>query len=347
MFGRSSPRSSLLMRLPGAEAPFEQLQLRARGSDGAEEIAVLGEGERGPLGRQEEPASRSGGAGRSPGAAAAPAGLSKPPYSYIALITMAILQSPQQKLPLSGICAFIRGRFPYYRQRFPAWQNSIRHNLSLNDCFVKVPREPGSPGKGSDWSLHPASRDMFHNGSFLRRRKRFKRPPLLPSLPPAAAGLLLFPPLQPPPSCPLLHPAAFSSLPPSAVLPAGRKGALWQEGQKQPERAEAQERAEPMLQGGRCSFTIDSLMRSAKAPAPPPPPPAAAAAAAQLSALLQPPVAATWSRCPGAWFSRPPRLSPAAAVGRTLWGATGRYSAALLTARPELVSATGRASAVF
>lgn len=64
--------------------------------------------------------------------------------------------------------------FPFYRQNQQRWQNSIRHSLSFNDCFIKVPRTPDRPGKGSFWSLHPNSGNMFENGCFLRRQKRFK-----------------------------------------------------------------------------------------------------------------------------------------------------------------------------
>jgi hypothetical protein len=100
----------------------------------------------------------------------------KPPYSYISLITMAIQNSGSKMLTLAEIYQFIMDLFPFYRQNQQRWQNSIRHSLSFNDCFVKVPRTPDKPGKGSFWALHPNSGNMFENGCYLRRQKRFKCP---------------------------------------------------------------------------------------------------------------------------------------------------------------------------
>jgi hypothetical protein len=99
----------------------------------------------------------------------------KPPYSYIALVTMAIESSPSGMMSLNEIYQFIMNRFPYYQKDQQRWQNSVRHNLSLNDCFMKVPRAAGRPGKGSYWAIHPECKDMFGNGSFLRRSSRFKK----------------------------------------------------------------------------------------------------------------------------------------------------------------------------
>ncbi|XP_021395327.2 forkhead box L3 isoform X2 [Lonchura striata] len=65
---------------------------------------------------------------------------------------------------------------PAYRSNQRAWQNSIRHNLSLNSCFVKVPRTEGNEkGKGNYWSFAAGCEsmlDLFENGNYRRRRRR-------------------------------------------------------------------------------------------------------------------------------------------------------------------------------
>ncbi|XP_016979591.1 uncharacterized protein LOC108044937 isoform X2 [Drosophila rhopaloa] len=78
----------------------------------------------------------------------------KPQHSYIGLIAMAILSSTEMK------------------SRGPGWRNSIRHNLSLNDCFIKSGRSAN--GKGHYWAIHPANMDDFRKGDFRRRKAQRK-----------------------------------------------------------------------------------------------------------------------------------------------------------------------------
>ncbi|XP_018617416.2 forkhead box protein K2 [Scleropages formosus] len=97
---------------------------------------------------------------------------SKPPYSYAQLIVQAITMAQDKQLTLNGIYTHITKNYPYYRTADKGWQNSIRHNLSLNRYFIKVPRSQEEPGKGSFWRIDPASESKLIEQAFRKRRPR-------------------------------------------------------------------------------------------------------------------------------------------------------------------------------
>uniref|UniRef100_A0A8D0HP21 Forkhead box protein M1 n=1 Tax=Sphenodon punctatus TaxID=8508 RepID=A0A8D0HP21_SPHPU len=77
----------------------------------------------------------------------------RPPYSYMAMIQFAINSTERKRMTLKDIYTWIEDNFPYFKHvAKPGCKNSIRHNLSLHDMFV---RETSANGKISFWTIHP------------------------------------------------------------------------------------------------------------------------------------------------------------------------------------------------
>ena len=97
----------------------------------------------------------------------------RPPHSYVALVSIAIERTQSKRTTLAQICQIIRNRFAYYRENCKqGWENSIRYNLSLNECFQKLPRAQSKPGKGHYWIIDPMASARH---SHFRPRKRYKK----------------------------------------------------------------------------------------------------------------------------------------------------------------------------
>lgn len=97
---------------------------------------------------------------------------SKPPKPYLEIIADAILSSKVKMMQLHEIYYYMEKKFQYFAKNVnKSWRNSVRHNLSLNECFVKAGR--GSNGKGNYWKIHSLCEREFMRGNF--RRKSFKQ----------------------------------------------------------------------------------------------------------------------------------------------------------------------------
>lgn len=80
-----------------------------------------------------------------------------------------------------AVCVCIFNPF-HLRQPSPSpLQNSIRHNLSLNQYFMKAPREKEGLGfgKGGYWCMHPDYEDKLTSQAYVKRKK--KGIPVFPS----------------------------------------------------------------------------------------------------------------------------------------------------------------------
>jgi len=76
-----------------------------------------------------------------------------PQYTYGQMIIQAIITSPERRLKLYDIYKYINTNYPFYQMNQKGWKGSVRHNLSIQDYFLKLPSTIKSAGKGCFWYL--------------------------------------------------------------------------------------------------------------------------------------------------------------------------------------------------
>eukprot|EP00040_Diaphanoeca_grandis_P031344 m.187411 g.187411 ORF g.187411 m.187411 type:complete len:367 (-) comp32305_c0_seq1:567-1667(-) len=107
----------------------------------------------------------------------------RPPFAYSFLIYEAMKALNKDKVTLMEVYVEIANKYAYYRARNTetGWKNSIRHNLTVHDCFVKVNRnkDKGENGKGGFWTVDEALAqeevDFGTRGSERQERQKKKR----------------------------------------------------------------------------------------------------------------------------------------------------------------------------
>ncbi|KAG7225640.1 hypothetical protein INR49_005047 [Caranx melampygus] len=97
----------------------------------------------------------------------------RPPYSYMAMIQFAINSRKNRRMTLKEIYTWIEDHFPYFREvAKPGWKNSIRHNLSLHDMFI---RETSPDGKVSFWTIRPEANRCLTLDQVYKQKRNISR----------------------------------------------------------------------------------------------------------------------------------------------------------------------------
>ncbi|KAL0588725.1 Forkhead box protein N3 [Plecturocebus cupreus] len=122
----------------------------------------------------------------------------KPAYSFSCLTFMVIENSPTKCLLVKDVYSWILEHFPHFANAPTEWKNSMRHNLSLNMCFMKVdkPRSQNI-GKGSLWHIDPKYRQnliwALKKTSYHPHPHVFNTPPTCPRAYQSTSGPPIWP----------------------------------------------------------------------------------------------------------------------------------------------------------